>query len=668
LNEGERVYNPVNNWERKVRQEATVHWHLRIIGITAILFLAISAPAIAQRTGQSGSQQGIQQPAAPSPGVGTTAEMFATGSVVVRVLGARSAPLKRHAFVAIFANGSGVPLRTEMTSGDSQVIFANLPGFGRYTVEVNATGYRTERKDLDYNDSHGYIEVDVTMEPNPENVAAKATPSQPIPAKAQKHEDKGLAELEAGNLKNSQKELLEAYTLAPKDAEINYLLGSLYVRLQDVQQAETYFNNSVKADPENVPALVALGQMRHNKGDFKGASEVLEKASALDGKEWLARWLLSDIYLHAGDFKKAQREAVEAVEMGKGAANAAELIEGEALAELGQTQDALKVLRAFLRDVPGSRSVPAAQELVDRLEHEISDESATNGVTQPTPVSSALPSAEMPAPKLPLADWEPPGVDQVKPVTADGVACPADQVIGGVGKRVTELVESVNRIQAKEDVIHQELSTMGRPILTDRRKFEYLISITPSDSGVLVIDENRQGDSGSNEFLGRVSMFGLADLPLIFSPEMRGDFQMTCEGLGSWHDQPTWLVYFRQREDRPERIRAYQNQDGSYTVGLKGRAWISADTYQIVRLEANLMKPIPEVGLGSEEDAIEYGPVPFPAKNVVLWLPANADIYFYYHHRPFHRHHTFSKYLLFSVSATQKIGEPKIPEQQDNPR
>jgi tetratricopeptide (TPR) repeat protein len=634
----------------------------------ATLFLAIAAPAVAQRTG---GPPLTQQPPAPSPGVGTTTEMFASGSVVVRVLGARSAPLKRHAFVAIFANGSGVPLRTEMTQGDSQVIFSSLPGFGRYTVEVNATGYQTQRKDLDYNDVHGYLEVDVTMEPNPESVAGRAPSAQPIPPKAQKHEDKGLAELEAGNLTNSQKELLEAYAIAPKDAEINYLLGSLYVRLKDPQKAEIYFGNSVSADPENVPALVALGQIRQNKGDYKGASDVLEKASALDGKEWLARWLLSDIYLRAGDFKKAQREAAEAVEMGKGAANAAELIEGEALAELGQTQDAVKVLQDFLRDAAGSKSVPAAQELLDRLEHEASDGSARTDGARPATVSTALPSPETPAPKLPIADWEPPGVDQEKPPVADGVTCPADQVIGGVAKRVTEFVDSVNRIQAKESVVHQELSTMGRPITTDRRKFEYLISIAPSDSGQLIVDENREDDFGSDasySSLGHISMFGLADLPLIFHPEMRGDFQMTCEGLGSWHNQPTWLVYFRQRPDRPERLRAYQNMDSSYTVGLKGRAWISADTYQILRLEANLMKPVPEVGLGSEEDAIEYGPVPFPAKNLTLWLPADADIYFYYHHRPFHRHHTFSNYLLFSVSASQKIGQPKIPEQPENPQ
>ena len=143
---------------------------------------------------------------------------------------------------------------------------------------------------------------------------------------------------------------------------------------------------------------------------------------------------------------------------------------------------------------------------------------------------------------------------------------------------------------------------------------------------------------------------------------------MTCEGLGKWQQRATWIVYFQQRPDRPERLRAYELLDGSsYSVGLKGRAWIAADTYQIVRLEANLMKPIRQIGLGSEEDVIEYGPVPFLAKKTVLWLPKSADIYFYYKHRPFHRHHDFVDYqLYYSVTASEKIGQPSTPSEKDN--
>jgi hypothetical protein len=272
-------------------------------------------------------------------------------------------------------------------------------------------------------------------------------------------------------------------------------------------------------------------------------------------------------------------------------------------------------------------------------------------------------------PKLPIVDWEPVGVDDEKLPLADGVTCPSEQVITEAGKRVSEFVDSVNRIDATELITHEELSTLGRPVNIEKRKFDYLISISADDSsGFLTINENRQGrDAESGQFLDHVSMFGLADLPLVFHPSMRADFQLTCEGLGKWQDRATWLVYFRQRPDRPERLRAYDDGYSSFSAGLKGRAWISADTYQIVRLEANLMKPIPQIGLGSEEDVVEYGPVPFRTKNTGLWLPSNADIYFYYRHRPFHRHHTFSNYNLFSVSASQKIGQPAIPDEKDNP-
>src|SRR5208282_5249942 len=642
--------------------EVIVSGHLRTIGVTAILFLAISAPAIAQSS-------------PPIPGTNAASETttYSAGdskvAIEVRVLAPQGTPLHQQALVRVYAKGASSPVKTAFTKSDSQALFYKLPADGPYVIEVIVPGFQTEKRDLNYKDDNSFRHLDFKMQPNLENLAVSDfTSSVPIPKKAQKHVDKGLAELQAGSLKRSQNELTAASLDAPGNSDINYLLGLAYLRGKDLSNAETYLNKAIAIDPKNVPALVGLGQLHYQKSDFQGAEDALGKAVSLDPKQWLALWLLSDVHLRAANFDVARKEAEDAVQLGNGAANAAEFVEGEALAELGRRDDAIKVLQAFLRDLPEDPNAPAARALAGKLE--VSATVSSDATTAGSPAASerSFPVIQVPASKLLIPNWEPPGVDQEKPPVADGVTCPADQVITGVGKRVAELVDTVNRIQAKEDVVHQELSTMGRPITTDRRKFEYLISIAPSDSGLLVIDENRDDNSGSSQFAGHFSMFGLADLPLVFHPDMRGDFQMTCEGLGSWHNQATWLVYFRQRPDRPERLRSYQTLDGSYTAGFKGRAWISADTYQIVRLEANLIKPVPEVGLGSEEDAIEYGPVPFPAKNVVLWLPADADIYFYYHHRPFHRHHTFSNYLLFSVSASQKIGQPKITDQPENPQ
>ena len=75
----------------------------------------------------------------------------------------------------------------------------------------------------------------------------------------------------------------------------------------------------------------------------------------------------------------------------------------------------------------------------------------------------------------------------------------------------------------------------------------------------------------------------------------------------------------------------------SVTVPLKGRAWIAADTYQIVRLETQMLAPVPEIHLAADSTVIEYGPVHFRERNMDMWLPQSADVYSDWRGRRFHR-------------------------------
>jgi hypothetical protein len=139
---------------------------------------------------------------------------------------------------------------------------------------------------------------------------------------------------------------------------------------------------------------------------------------------------------------------------------------------------------------------------------------------------------------------------------------------------------------------------------------------------------------------------------------MRTDFVMECEGLADWRGQATWLVHFKQRSDRPNRMHTYKVGAQVYPVDIKGRAWITADKFQIVRIEADLVRPMPEIRLASEHQAVEYGPVPFPNKKTVLWLPKTAEIYFDFRKHRYYRRHSFDHYMLFSVEAEEKRKEP----------
>jgi hypothetical protein len=100
----------------------------------------------------------------------------------------------------------------------------------------------------------------------------------------------------------------------------------------------------------------------------------------------------------------------------------------------------------------------------------------------------------------------------------------------------------------------------------------------------------------------------------------------------------------------------------SYAVGLKGRAWISADSYQIIRMETDIVGPMPQIRLIAEHTEIEYGPVNFHKDNVNLWLPHSVDVYFAWRGRQIHRRHSFNNYKLFAVEEKQQISAPKEAE------
>jgi hypothetical protein len=151
---------------------------------------------------------------------------------------------------------------------------------------------------------------------------------------------------------------------------------------------------------------------------------------------------------------------------------------------------------------------------------------------------------------------------------------------------------------------------------------------------------------------------------LIFHPYNAVNFEMTCEGLARWNGGLAWQVHFKQRTDKPNTIKRYRvGADGpSYAVALKGRAWISADSYQIVRLETDLVAPVPQIRLLADHTAVEYGPVKFRKANVNMWLPQSAEVYYDWKGRRIHRRHSFSDYMLFGVEDRQKISVPKVDD------
>ena len=171
-------------------------------------------------------------------------------------------------------------------------------------------------------------------------------------------------------------------------------------------------------------------------------------------------------------------------------------------------------------------------------------------------------------------------------------------------------------------------------------------------------------DAGNLEMPDKITTTGLPVLAVAFHPMFRDDFEMKCEGLGDWEGKAAWLVYFRQMDDKPSRLRSYVVNRNNYPVSLKGRAWISADNYQILHLETDMVKAIPEIRLNTEHTSVSYGPVQFRRNGTDLWLPKSADLYVSLGTRRFHRSENFDHFMLF---ATDTIEAAKPPKTESTP-
>jgi hypothetical protein len=252
----------------------------------------------------------------------------------------------------------------------------------------------------------------------------------------------------------------------------------------------------------------------------------------------------------------------------------------------------------------------------------------------------------------------PADVDTAVPLVENGVSCNLDEVLPQTGKNVIKFTQGLEKFTATEKMQHQVVNAQGIAATNENRTFNYLVSMYEIEPGILNVDEYRNGTMALNVFPDGIATKGLPSMILIFHPLHQEDFEMKCEGLGSWRGIPAWQVRFQQKENRMARARTYRIGGGLYPVALKGRAWISRDLLQVIRIETDLMKPIPEIKLDAEHQEIDYGPVPFPKQHAEYWLPATTDFYTELKGRRIHRRLSYSDYVLFSVEDRQKFGDP----------
>jgi hypothetical protein len=374
---------------------------------------------------------------------------------------------------------------------------------------------------------------------------------------------------------------------------------------------------------------------------------------------WRSHALLAEACLRLGLVDESVRQAERALELGHGPAAIVQPLLARALAKRGETARATQILQKYTQE--HASDTAAARQLED-LKASSQPKAATEirpEAVEALPATAAVSTTVNPF--LP-SSWLPPDIDEAIPPVEPGAPCARDEVLKKAGERVQEFVSNVNRFTATETITHETINRWGFASSPKTFKYNYLVSIEETTAGHLHVDEFRSSIYSGEAFPDGIVARGLPGQLLIFHPSNVDEFELVCEGLARWNGSLAWQMHFRQRNDRPNTTRSYVlGENGpSYAAALKGRAWIATDSYQILRVESELVAPMPEIRLIADHTVIEYGPVNFRKRAVEMWLPQTAEFYYDWRGHRGYRVHRFSDYLLFSVDDKQRISPPKV--------
>ncbi len=261
------------------------------------------------------------------------------------------------------------------------------------------------------------------------------------------------------------------------------------------------------------------------------------------------------------------------------------------------------------------------------------------------------------------AGWAPADIDSAVPPVDASATCALDKIVAAAGAKAEELISVLPQFTATEHMEHFEADAAGnwsKPKVVD---FNYLVEMKKVRDRSLFMDELRDGHQSLDKFPAHIATLGLPAVAMVFHPFYVDGYAMKCEGLGTWDGRRAWQIRFQQRPDKFPRLRGYRVKDNTYGLRLKGRAWVDAETDEVLHIDTDLMEPVPQIQLLREHLSVDYRPVHFQKENEDLWLQQSAEVYMDFKGHRYHRKHTFTNFLLFSVDVNQTVTNPSGNQQ-----
>jgi Tfp pilus assembly protein PilF len=620
---------------------------IRVVFVSGVLCVSLSAGAprsSAQFGGSADFEDGFKQ------------QMLLENSsaLIVHILGKGGTRLEALATIKLMRTNKPdtpeIPSQYQASTKNGQATIEHVAN-GEYTVEVSAPGYETHQEKLTvvggFATANAFINLH-TFDGSEDTIVWEQPGAPPVVGPARKDLDDAIAALSEGKTSQAGTHVKSALKRAPDNADVHFVAGFYDEQNKDSAGAREQYEQAIKIYPNHFAAQMSLGCLLINEKQPAEAIPHLEKALAVGPNSWRGHWMLAEAYLQGNrDTEKAKYHSTLALQFGKEKALDAEITLAMAEAMGGDIDAGKARLNKFIADHPKDDRTQRAKDSLTALSNAKIVTVSVRG-TSSADILDDVPPSEMPG--LPA------GVDDNVPAVSPDAVCSMPQVMAGAALRAKEFADDLEHFTAKELVVHEDLSSKGGVVDHIQKSFDYLATLEYPRPDLIVLDEMRNGSFGASGQPGPVSDMGLPAIGLVFHPAYSKDFNFTCEGLGLWKGQLAWQIHFEQKSDRPSRIRAWSINGVVYPAVLKGRAWLTADSYSLLHVDTDLVSPIKGIRLDYEHMSIDYQPVLFTTKKGSLWLPSDAQVFTKLRGHYYRQDHSFSKFTLFSVDTKEKVG------------
>ena len=242
--------------------------------------------------------------------------------------------------------------------------------------------------------------------------------------------------------------------------------------------------------------------------------------------------------------------------------------------------------------------------------------------------------------------------------TATKLTNKTEFILSKTGEAITDLLQRTPNLLANEKVkvIDESLNSGFMYESTTDYFYRIVHKRNPFGGEGLAefrtyIDDNPVDDSPKNP--NRLINIGFATLWLVFLPGNLGDSHFRYLGEQLIEKRKTYVIAFAQKPQNTGLRPVINYSSGQCTTPLQGIAWIDQSTFQIARLQTDLLHSLPDIQLSQLRTVLTYQSVKIWGLHLSLWLPKDVETTYHTSYRDVKESHSYSHYRLFK--ATMKV-------------